>query len=110
MKLKLHEIDGPDYLHSSIKEKSLKILKYFHWELCHGGIHTNGRVQRRMSYCYLSPSWCALCKKDLETQRHLFIHCPFAHNFWSRINEADRSPITEVYVHKKVGGQGTRKE
>ncbi|CAN1782833.1 hypothetical protein LINPERHAP1_LOCUS16042 [Linum perenne] len=29
---------------------------------------------------------CALCKRDLESVDHLFIHCPFAYAIWDRVS------------------------
>ena len=38
-----------------------------------------------MSYITLSPNWCPLCKKENESQNHLFIQCTYAQNFWITI-------------------------
>ena len=31
------------------------------------------------------PSWCCLCKQDMETSSHLFLRCPFAQEVWKEV-------------------------
>ena len=33
----------------------------------------------------LYPSWCVICKSEVETVDHLFIHCRFATRIWWKI-------------------------
>ncbi|PON41695.1 hypothetical protein PanWU01x14_287580 [Parasponia andersonii] len=34
---------------------------------------------------FLSPGWCVLCKKDVESLNHLFLHCEFSLSLWCKI-------------------------
>ena len=66
----------------------LKRIKIFLRELSHKAINTANRLQHRMPYMPLSPSWCIMCCANVESPAHLFIHCPFARQFWDLILEA----------------------
>ncbi|PON67213.1 WD repeat containing protein [Parasponia andersonii] len=38
--------------------------------------------KKERPYQSLSPGWCVLCKKDSESQDHLFLHCEFSIILW----------------------------
>lgn len=44
-------------------------------ELSLGDINTTDRLQRKMTYFFLSSSWCIMCKSKDEYPSHLFAHC-----------------------------------
>ena len=62
-----------------------KKVKFFLWKIAHKVINTSENLQKRMSYITLSPNWCLLCKKENESQSHLFMQCTYAQNFWTTI-------------------------
>lgn len=75
------------YIYSIIwKDAYPKKIKIFLWELNHGAINTS--LQQQMLYFLLSPSWCIMCKSNVECPSHLFVHCSFATQFWHIILEA----------------------
>ena len=51
-----------------------KKIKNFLWEF---SLNTADRLQHRMPYMVLSPSWCLMSHIDSESAAHLFIHCFF---------------------------------
>lgn len=83
-------VDSPrEDLYSIVwKDQYPKKVKIFLWELSLGAINTTDRLQRRMPYMYLSPSWCHMCCQHVESPPHLFAHCSFATCFWNFILEA----------------------
>ena len=52
-----------------------------------GGLNVHEMLQRRKPYHALSPRWCVLCRKDGEYADHLFLHCQFSLNLWSKVLE-----------------------
>ena len=65
-----------------------KKIKIFLWELSHEAINTTDHLQHCMPYMSLSLSWCIMCCANAKSHAHLFIHCPFARQFWDHILEA----------------------
>jgi hypothetical protein len=57
-------------------------LKLFTWLMIENKILTWEILQRRG---FVGPGWCMLCKKNLETNFHLFVECPFTRSVWERI-------------------------
>lgn len=55
------------------KDKYPKKIKNFLGELRLGAINMADRLQRPMPYMVLSPSWCIMCKSNVETPCHLFM-------------------------------------
>ena len=69
-----------------------KKVKFFLWEIAHKAIaqvkifpkkkkKKKKKKKRMTTYITLSPNWCSLCKKENESQSHLFMQCTYAHNF-----------------------------
>ena len=58
-----------------------KKVKFFRWKIAHKAISTSENLQKRTPYITLSPNWCPLCKKENESQSHLFMQCTYAQNF-----------------------------
>ncbi|TYK29578.1 LINE-1 retrotransposable element ORF2 protein [Cucumis melo var. makuwa] len=61
-----------------------KKCKFFIWTLIHGCINTADRLQKRLPNWALSPNWCYMCNKSQEDINHLFIHCPYSQQLWSK--------------------------
>lgn len=86
-----------------------KKIKFFLWEPSFGVVNIVDRLQRRMSYMSLSPSWCIMCRCHLESPAHLFVHCSFASHFWHIILEAFgwsvtyHDPILDIVASLLVG-------
>ena len=57
-------------------------VKILGWLVAHKRVNTCDLIQRRRPNCYLSPSWCILCKRNEENADHLFVHCPVALKLW----------------------------
>ena len=53
--------------------------RLFMWCVLENRAPTWDILQRRS---FQGPGWCALCKKELETNTHLFIWCSFTVAFW----------------------------
>ena len=53
-------------------------IKFFAWSLSLGRINIFDVLQRKRPFQCLSPNWCVMCKRDLESSRHLFLHYEFA--------------------------------
>ncbi|CAN1304570.1 hypothetical protein LINPERPRIM_LOCUS26241 [Linum perenne] len=49
----------------------------------HGRIASVDNLQKRGM---ILANWCVLCEKDLESIDHMFIHCSFTANVWSRLS------------------------
>ena len=60
-------------------------MKFFPGEIANKAISTSENLQKRMPYITLSPNWCPLCKKENESQSHLFMQCTYTQNFWTTI-------------------------
>lgn len=52
-------------------------------ELSNRSINTHDILQKKLLNCSLSPSVYCFCYKDSEHMDHLFLHCPFASDWWS---------------------------
>ena len=57
----------------------------FGWLLALGKVTTFDVLQKRRPFRSLSPNWCVLCKKNLESIDHVFLHCSFSLHIWSRL-------------------------
>ena len=55
-------------------------INIFFWLLLQDKILTLDNLAKRGQ---IIPSRCCLCKHDLETVDHIFIHCPFSSRVWS---------------------------
>ena len=65
------------------KPCALPKVKAFTWTADLNHINTIEMLQKRRPFMSLSPHWCVLCKKELESTNHLFLHCSFAEIIWS---------------------------
>ena len=75
-----------NHLAKSIWKLSIPVkVKVFTWLLVLGKLNVHSNLQRRRPYYYLSPGWCALCKKSNESIDHLFLHCDFSYRLWSKV-------------------------
>lgn len=62
-------------------------------ELRLGAVKTADRLQQRMPYMHLSPSWCIMCESSAEFPGHLFMPCLFASPFWIVVFKAFEWPM-----------------
>ena len=77
--------DGPtDVIWSNRYPKK---IKFFLWDFAHKGVPIHDKLQRPLALpsVAMSPNWCSLCHRDMETQSHIFIFCPFSKSFWNHI-------------------------
>ena len=61
------------------------IIKFFAWSISLGRINTFDFFQRKRPFQCLSPNWCVMRKRDLESTRHLFLQCEFAKTLWVKV-------------------------
>lgn len=52
-------------------------IKAFAWISAFRRQNTMEVLQRKMSFLYISPSMCPLCKMDVESENHIFLHCSY---------------------------------
>ncbi|XP_073355259.1 uncharacterized protein [Aegilops tauschii subsp. strangulata] len=62
-------------------------VKFFCWLLVQRRIHTRDVLLRK---CIVAAedAGCPLCSATLETADHMLFSCPFATNFWQKVNVA----------------------
>ena len=72
-------------------------IKVFGWLLALGKVTTFDVLQKRQPFRSLSPNWCVLCKKNLKSIDHVFLHCSFSLHIWSRL----LSELGQVWVVPK---------
>ncbi|XP_075479416.1 uncharacterized protein LOC142520298 [Primulina tabacum] len=59
-------------------------VKVFSLIVALGKLKTCDNLQRRRPDHALNPQWCYLCKKNMENQDHILLHCAFTTSIWTK--------------------------
>lgn len=59
-------------------------VKCFVWQLLRDRLAVRGRLVR-LGVIGAKGSVCPLCEREVETDRHLFMHCDHVYRLWSRL-------------------------
>lgn len=54
-------------------------ISFFTWLVHHNSLLTQDNLERKVRTLV---NRCCMCKKELETINHLFLHCSVAHSIW----------------------------
>lgn len=59
-------------------------IAFFRWILAHEKLPTSDKLQKRG---FIGPNRCTLCKKESETNIHVFVKCEFARKCWQKLTQ-----------------------
>ncbi|KAL5769129.1 hypothetical protein ACOSQ2_015912 [Xanthoceras sorbifolium] len=57
------------------KAKVPNKVKLLVWSIAWGRVNTNDLLQKKRPGMALSPNWCIMCKRNLESSNHFCFHC-----------------------------------
>ena len=79
-------------------------IKFFGWLLYYARLNTRSHLYH-CGIRALEDSMCEHCSSELETDEHLFLHCPRARAIWDRlcINTANLNPRTPWLLGATIG-------
>ena len=80
------------------KDKVPNKVRFMVWSIAWGRVNTNHPRQKKRLGMTLSPYWCIMCRRNLESFDYYFLHCSVACNLWCKLfqeaNISRTSPFT----------------
>lgn len=81
-------------------------ISFFWWTLSHGKLLNQDKLQHRG---FIGPNICTLCKKENETNTHIFVKCDFIRKCWHKLTQALNYKWEEgSTIQETITSQGNR--